>query len=107
MANVVYQGYAGGLGAAAVRQVGQVATDSLSPDCTFLLDMSPSAARARMGDQLDRVESRGEDYRKRLRQGFLQEAQQMGDSVYVVDADRSVDSIQTELRSLATQVLKV
>ena len=71
------------------------------PDCTFLLDMSPADASRRMGDQLDRVESRGDEYREQLRQGFLQEAKQMGDAVHVVAADRAIDEIQTELRQIA------
>lgn len=101
LANVVYQGYAGGLDVAAVRDVGRVATEGLMPDCTFLLDMSPTAARDRMGDELDRVESRGDAYREQLRQGFLQEAALLGDKFYVVAADRPIDEIQAELRDIA------
>jgi dTMP kinase len=105
LANVVYQGYAGGLDVAAVRDVGRVATDGVMPDCVFLLDMSPEAALARMGDELDRVESRGNEYRTRLRGGFLEEAAQWGDAVHVVNADRPVEEIQTEIRTIAQQLL--
>ncbi len=105
LANVVYQGYAGGLDVAAVRDVGGVATDGLMPDCTFLLDMSPTAARARMGDELDRVESRGDAYREQLRQGFLQEVTLLGDKFHVVAADRPIEEIQAELRDIAAKIL--
>jgi len=105
LANVVYQGYAGGLDVEAVRDVGRVATGGLVPDCTFLLDMSPTAALGRMGDELDRVESRGEAYREQLRQGFLQEAALLGDSVHVVAADRSINDIQAELRKIAQKAM--
>ncbi|MCH7751918.1 MAG: dTMP kinase [Planctomycetes bacterium] len=105
LANVVYQGYAGGLDVAAVRDVGRVATDGVMPDCIFLLDMSPQAALGRMGDQLDRVESRGQEYRERLRDGFLEEAGQWGDAIHVIDADRPVEAIQTEIRTIAEQLL--
>ena len=104
LANVVYQGYAGGLEVESVRSVGAVATTGLIPDCTFLLDMSPHDARSRMGDELDRVESRGDAYREKLRQGFLQEAAHMGESVHVLDASRSIEEIQEELRSIANQL---
>ncbi len=103
LANVVYQGYAGGLDVSAVRDVGRVATDGLMPDCTFLLDMSPAAARDRMGDELDRVESRGDVYREQLRAGFLQEAGLLGDKIHVIAADRPIDEIQAELRDIAKQ----
>jgi dTMP kinase len=105
LANVVYQGHAGGLDVEAVRAVGQVATHGVSPDATFLLDMSPEAALDRMGDDLDRMESRGNEYRRKLRAGFLKEAQQMGDSIHVVDAARPVEIIQADLREIAAQVL--
>jgi len=105
LANVVYQGYAGGLEIEAVREVGRVATDGLMPDCTFLLDMDPAAAKGRLGRELDRVESRGESYRQRLRTGFLQEAKHLGDSVHLIDANRPVDDIQAELRAIAKQLL--
>ena len=106
LANVVYQGYAGGLEVDEVRDVGRIATGGLMPDCTFLLDMSPEDARRRMGDALDRVESRGDEYREQLRQGFLQEARHLGDSVHVVAADRAIDEIQAELREIAARVMQ-
>ncbi len=103
LANVVYQGHAGGLDVEAIRRVGRVATGGLTPDCTFLLDMAPQTAMGRLGRELDRMESRGEDYRLRLREGFLREAEQMGTSVHVINADASIETIQQELRDIATQ----
>ncbi len=105
LANVVYQGYAGGLDVETVRQVGAAAVGGVMPDCTFLLDMDPAAALARVGRQLDRVESRGDAYRDRLRAGFLAEASAMGPSVHVIDAARSVEVIQGDLRRIAAAQL--
>jgi dTMP kinase len=105
LANVVYQGYAGGLDVPAIRQVGAVAIDGVAPDCTFLLDMDPATALGRLGRQLDRVESRGAAYREQLRVGFLEEAATMGASVHVVPADRTVETVQTEIRAIAAALL--
>ncbi|WP_146450215.1 dTMP kinase [Bythopirellula polymerisocia] len=105
LANIVYQGYAGGLDVEAVRQVGQIATASLKPDCVFLLDMDPLAARSRMGEDLDRMEQRGDSYRQKLREGFLTEAGLTGNSVHVINADRSIELIQDEIRAIAGKVL--
>jgi dTMP kinase len=101
LANVVYQGYAGGLDVRSVRQVGAIAVEGLTPDCTFLLDMDPAAALARMGRRLDRVESRGASYREQLRAGFLEEAAAVGDSVHVINAERTVEAVQAEIRDIA------
>jgi dTMP kinase len=106
LANIVYQGYAGGLALPAIREVGRVATGGLMPDCVFLLDMAPNEARERMGSDLDRIEQRGNEYREKLRAGFLAEAQVMGNSVRVVNADRSIDAVQSELRSIASELLR-
>jgi len=105
LANIVYQGYAGGLDVPAIRQVGAVAIDGVAPDCTFLLDMDPATALSRLGRQLDRVESRGAAYREQLRVGFLEEAAAMGASVHVVPADRPVEAVQAEIREIAAALL--
>ncbi len=105
LANIVYQGYAGGVDVEAVRRIGAVAVGGVEPQCTFLLDMDPAAALARLGRSLDRVESRGSAYREQLRAGFLQEAAKMGGSVYNINADRPVDAIQTEIREIAAGLL--
>ena len=105
LANVVYQGHAGGLDVASIRTVGQVATAGIIPDCTFLLDMPPDLAWQRMDRQLDRIESRGLEYRQRVRDGFLAEAQQANLAIHVVDAARPIDTIQQELREIAQGVL--
>jgi dTMP kinase len=104
LANVVYQGYAGGLPIDVVKQVGDVATDGVAPSCTFLLDLEPAAALARMGRTLDRVENRGDAYRERLRAGFLAEAA-LDVRIHVIAADRAIDVIQGEVRAIAAKVL--
>jgi dTMP kinase len=105
LANVVYQGYGGGLDPQTIRRVGAVATDGVAPDCTFLLDLPAEAALARVGRQLDRVESRGAAYLERLREGFLAEAKAGGAAIHVIDAGRDVDAIQAEIRRLAARAL--
>jgi dTMP kinase len=105
LANIVYQGHAGGVPLAEIREVGRIATAGLMPDCVFLLDMSPTDARGRMGQELDRIEQRGDEYREKLRAGFLAEAQHMGNSVHVIDAGRPIETIQSELRSVAKTLI--
>lgn len=105
LANIVYQGYAGGLEVSEVREVGRIATADLAPNCVFLLDMSPEDAHARLGERLDRMEQRGDAYREQLRKGFLAEAAQIGSSVHVIDACREIPDIQEEIRQIAAQVL--
>src|SRR5437763_16159310 len=66
LANVVYQGHAGGLPPEQLWEIGRRATGGLEPDLTFVLDLSVDAARARRTGPADRVESRAADYHARV-----------------------------------------
>ena len=105
LANVVYQGYAGGLPVSAVRAVGEVATGGLEPDLTFVLDMPAERAAARIEREPDRIESRGAEFMNRVRAGFLAEAADCPDRIRVVDADRAAGEIQEEIRAAARPLL--
>lgn len=74
LSTLVYQGVAGGLRLDEIAQVGMVATGGLLPDLTLILDVSPEVGRARTGPARDRIEARPEEYRNRVRQGFLEAA---------------------------------
>ena len=106
LANLVYQGHAGGLDVETIRAVGSVATSGISPDATFVLDLSPEAADRRLNRTLDRMERQGADYRLRLRDGFLSEAARPGSKIYVIDADRSPDTVQTDIRRIAASLFQ-
>lgn len=99
LANVVYQGSAGGLDPDTIWQVGEIATELLMPDLTFVLDLDPEVAAERLGDQRDRMEARGLDYFEKVRQGFVEQAQRHPDNNIVVDASKSVEEIQQQIRS--------
>lgn len=103
LANVVYQGYAGGLDVDELWQIGIIATDGLVPDVTFLLDMDPQAATERIRRAPDRMESQGEEFRMRLRHGFRAEATRKPDKIRLIDAAQSVEEVQEAIRRVAEQ----
>jgi dTMP kinase len=105
LANVVYQGHAGGLDAAAIWQVGRVATDGVEPDCVFVLDMPPQVADRRINRPLDRMEQQGDEYRSRLREGFLAEAAASGGRIRVIDAGREIPQVQADIWRIAEPLL--
>ncbi len=91
---VVYQGHAGGMDPAEIWTVNQVATGGLVPDLTLLFDMPVPVALQRIGARrLDRMESRGEDFLERVRQGFLLESQRWPKGVEIVPAGEPVDAV--------------
>jgi len=106
LANVVYQGYAGGLDVAMLWQVGQIATGGLAPDLIFVLDMSPVDAQRRIARALDRMERQDGAYRERLRQGFLREAQRRPDQVVVIEATGSIAQVHARICTAASRCLE-
>jgi dTMP kinase len=93
LANVVYQGTAGGIQPELIWQVGQVATAGRMPDLTIVLDLDPQIAFQRMRGQPDRLESRGIEYMSRVREGFLTQAEHLGNQVMIVQANQSIEAI--------------
>jgi dTMP kinase len=106
LANVVYQGHAGGLDPDALWTVGRIVTGDLEPDLTLVLDLPPDVAVARRNREADRMESRGADYFARVRTGFLFEAECRPDRAVRIDATPDVDTVQRAVRGVVAGVLR-
>jgi dTMP kinase len=105
LANVVYQGHARNLDVAKLWEIGNYITRGVLPDLTFLLDMPASAAHDRIQRTLDRMEREGDEFRERLRRGFLAEAARNGNRVVVIDAARPIDAVQADIRTAAEKIV--
>ena len=100
LANVVYQGYGGGLDVPTLWEVGRIATGGLMPDLTVVLDVPAEVAASRITGPLDRMEKQGDAFHARVREGFLVEVARMPDKIVVVDAARSIEEVQAEIREI-------
>lgn len=105
LANVVYQGHAGGLRAEDLWAVGQVVTGGLEPDLTLVFDLPPEVAVTRRNREADRMEDRGEDYFARVRTGFLYEAGMRPGKHRIIDATPDADAVQRVVRREAARLL--
>ncbi len=97
LANVVYQGVAGGLSVDDLWAVGKCATGGLTPDATIVLDLDPEVAFQRIQRGPDRLEKRGLEYFRLVRQGFLKQVAQAGGKTTVVDAAQDVQRIHRQI----------
>jgi dTMP kinase len=71
--SLAYQGYGRGLPLSEVRQLSEWGTSGLWPDLVILLDVDEELASARLhglGGHLDRVEAEGEEFHRRVVEGF-------------------------------------
>jgi dTMP kinase len=107
LANVVYQGHAGGLDVERLWDIGRFATGGLEPDLTLVLDLPLEQAAARRGRPADRIESRDADYHARLRRGFLTEARRHPERIRIVDATPLLDTVQEAIRREIASVLGI
>jgi dTMP kinase len=105
LANVVYQGHAGGLDPKLLWEMGTIATDGLEPDLTLVLDLAVNSALARRAGGADRVESRDSTYHERVRAGFLAEAQKRPNSIRVVEAVGSIADLHERICREVASVL--
>lgn len=104
LANLVYQGYAGGLDVDEIRRIGRIATLGIEPDAMFVLDMAPHLAAERMQRERDRMEDQDAEFIERLRAGFLAEATS-DPRIVVIDAARDIESVQADIRAAAERVV--
>jgi dTMP kinase len=105
LANIVYQGYAGGLDIEELWRVGRVATGGLEPTLVLVLDMPPEAAAGRIRRERDRMEEQGDEFTSRVRDGFLREAAKNQERIIVVDAARGIEEVQAEIRTVVEKFL--
>ncbi len=106
LANVVYQGHAGGLNVETLWSIGSVAVGGLMPDLTVVLDMPAEAAAARLDRPLDRMECQGDVFRDKVRDGFLAEAARASAPTVVVNAERTVEEVWLEMKEEVAKRLK-
>jgi dTMP kinase len=97
LANVVYQGHAGGLDPEMVRSMCLLATEGLEPDVTFVLDLPIEQAMARRQGPSDRMENRAIDFHARVRAGFRAEAQRRPDRIILLDGAQPADKVHERI----------
>lgn len=106
--SVAYQGAGRVLSEDEVRNLSLWATEGLIPDLTVVLDLPAAAARARREDQgrvFDRLEAESDDFHERVREAYQRFAQAEPGRFLMVDAEREVEAIQSEIRARVSSLL--
>jgi len=105
--SLAYQGFGRGLGVEVVRALNFWAVETVVPDRTFYLRLDPGerARRARsLGARLDRVERVGDEFVRRVEEGFEELARLEPERIEVLDANRPPEALAElvvgEIRSL-------
>ena len=105
--SLAYQGAGRGLGVAAVRDLNAYAVGDVMPDVTFYLRLPPEERdrRAReSGAALDRIERVGDDFMRRVEEGFEEITRSEPDRIRTLDAslppEELAETVAGEILSL-------
>ncbi|MBU0703190.1 MAG: dTMP kinase [Chloroflexi bacterium] len=100
---LAYQGYGRGLDLEVLRTITTFATGGLTPDLTIYLDVTPEEGLQRRrlgGDEWNRLDAEALEFHQRVRDGYLKLVEQEPERWVVVNAARSVEEVQAEIRGL-------
>lgn len=96
---LAYQGSAGGLPIADILRVGQIALRDCWPDLVVIFDVDEATAAARLSPLLkqDRMEQKGAEFHRTVRQGYLEQARNDPARYAVIDSNASADVVHQRL----------
>ena len=94
---IAYQAFGLGLPRDLVERAAELAASGLEPDLTILLDIEPEEGLRRIGEGPDRIEMRGLEFHRRVREGYLEIARSEPGRVFVVRSDRPVEEVHAEI----------
>lgn len=93
----VYQGYGRGLTLGAVKTINRVATFDVKPDKTFFLDITVKEMESRQAlsnVKKDRMELNNDEFYSRVREGYLEVANEEPERFVVIDGKQSIETIR-------------
>lgn len=94
---IAYQGYGRGLDIDRIKMLNNLATGNRKPDLTFVFDIDVETSMARVGKNKDRMESAGNEFFNRVRNGYLKIAKMEPNRVKVLDATKSIEEIHKDV----------
>ncbi len=103
-ASIAYQGYGRRLDIHWIEQLNNRATQGISPELTFLLDIDPELAKKRSKEK-DRIENEKIAFHQRVRQGYLEIARLYPNRVKTVNGQDSIKNIHLAIRKIVSEYL--
>ena len=107
-AMVVYQGYGRGLDLERIHYLNRIATDGVTPDVTFVLDLPVEIGlqRVQKSRRLDRLEREKIEFHRRLREGYRALAKQEPQRLKIIDAQVSPECVYAQIQAVIGPLLQ-
>ena len=96
---IAYQCFGRGISRTKIDDIERIVLNGFCPDITIIMDVDPEIGlkRARARGALDRIELENMDFFKRVRQGYLAQANDNPDRFFVVDASGDFDNAKKQI----------
>lgn len=106
-ATVAYQGHAGGIDPATIRELNVLATGGVLPDLTLLFDLDPAEGFRRIGRRRrDHFERQALAFHRRVRRGYLEIQRAEPKRVRTIDASRTPAEVAAQVRCVIEEFLR-
>ena len=108
-AMVVYQGYGRGLDLERINHLNRIATDGVTPDVTFVLDLPVEVGLQRVQNSrggLDRLEREQIEFHRRLREGYQILAKQEPQRLRIINAQVSPEQVYAQIQAIIQPLLQ-
>lgn len=104
---LAYQGYGRKINLDLINKINLFATKMLSPDLTLIFDIDPKLAFDRIKTKnMDRMESSGEEFLTKVRNGYLEIAKNNSKRCKLIDCNnKNIDTIKKIVRNLVSEIL--
>jgi dTMP kinase len=103
--SLAYQAFGRGFGLDDIHRFSDWALQGCWPDLVVLLTVDPSVATARLGSQLDRLEAAGDEFHRRVADGFVALASREPERFVVLPAGGGIDEVAAAVRSAVRERL--
>jgi dTMP kinase len=100
---LAYQGSAGGMPARDILDVARVAMQGCRPDLVVVFDVDEATALKRMSPLLDRMEAKGREFHRKVRQGYLEQIASNPERYRKIDATLPEEQVWTSLMAVLHQ----
>ena len=104
---VAYQGYGREGNIEQINILNKIATKGLKSNLTLLFDVESEIAQSRLGKTKDRLESQGMDFHKKVRNGYLELAKQEPERIKVINANKTIEEVFSEVKKIIGELLNI
>lgn len=94
---VAYQGYGRQLDLEQIYQLNKIATNGITPDITFILDIDIDTSLQRIGKGRDRMENSGREFFERVRKGYIEISEKEPQRVKLLQGNSPIKDIQNKI----------